>query len=360
VIAGAGDLAGRDAPPPRADDLVHRQAPPDIRGADELVHPGVGHEDHVGVGAGDDGRQRPARPRRQHVGHVPGAGGQVAPARPLQPPDAALPPARCPVAALREDHQRAILAEAPGQALDLLDEDLLAGPAPGDEDVRHPVGHDVHAGVKLHRGLHHDAGPPQVHAEQLPHEQERVAGSGVAAEHDHRAGRPGRLLLRRELRLVDVDPDSERRGGRAVHQVEVPPHDRVVTALVGLGVQPAAEPGGDPQAQAGQQRGGLPGQPDEREVQQPQAAPAAGGCAPEHPERHDQQREQRGQGRDRHSDHDHQRREHQPAYQPGWEHAASVPVTGSGPGQPGKIAGRCPVRALDTRPDLRLVTVAEL
>jgi len=139
----------------------------------------VGYEDHVGGGAGGNGRERPAGPRRQDVGHVPGAVGQVAPALPFQPPDPALPAARGPVAALREDHQRAVVIEAPGQALNLLDEDPLADPAPLYEHVGHPIGHHVHARVQLHRRLHDDARPPLVHAEQLTHEQERVARAGV-------------------------------------------------------------------------------------------------------------------------------------------------------------------------------------
>ena len=50
-----------------------------------------------------------------------------------------------------------------------------------------PVGQDVHARVELQRGLHDDARAPLADAEQVVDEQQRVAGAGVAAEHDERA-----------------------------------------------------------------------------------------------------------------------------------------------------------------------------
>ena len=60
----------RDAPPAGFDELVDREVPLDIPGADDVVEPGVRHEDHVGVRAGRDGGQRPAGPQRKQVRYV--------------------------------------------------------------------------------------------------------------------------------------------------------------------------------------------------------------------------------------------------------------------------------------------------
>ena len=77
--------------------------------------------------------------------------------------------------------------------------------------------------------------------------------------------------------------------GPAVQQVEEPPHDRVMAALVRLGAQPAAEPAHDPQAQQHEQRHGLRDEPDRAR------SPPAAGCAsgpprprgqPEHQRQH--------------------------------------------------------------------------
>ena len=68
----------------------------------------------------------------------------------------------------------------------------LPGSPPGrDEGVGQAVDDHVEAGVELEGGLHHDPGLAPVAAEQVVDEQERVAGAGVAAEHDHRPGQAG-------------------------------------------------------------------------------------------------------------------------------------------------------------------------
>src|SRR5690348_13750086 len=129
-------LIRRHPPPAGPDDLIDRELPPHIADRDDVVEPGVRHEDHVGVGAGRDGGDRPARTRREQVGHIPGPFGQIRAPHVLQPPDPAPPPARGPVPALGEDDQRAALVQPPGQPRDLLGEDVLAGLARLDPHVR--------------------------------------------------------------------------------------------------------------------------------------------------------------------------------------------------------------------------------
>ena len=70
MVGAPGHLAGEYPPPLRADGLVHLQVPPDISDRDDLVEPGMGDEDHVGVGAGGDGRERTARTGREQVGTI--------------------------------------------------------------------------------------------------------------------------------------------------------------------------------------------------------------------------------------------------------------------------------------------------
>jgi hypothetical protein len=120
-------LIRRHPPPAGPDDLVDRELPPHVADRDDVVEPGVRHEDYVGVRAGRDGGKRPAGARGEQVGHIPGPFGQIRASRALQPPDPAPPPARGPVPALGEDDQRAALVELPGQPGDLLGEDVLAG-----------------------------------------------------------------------------------------------------------------------------------------------------------------------------------------------------------------------------------------
>src|SRR2546421_11292448 len=109
MVGAPGPLAGEYPPPLRADGLVHLQVPPAISDCDDLVEPGMGDEDHVGVGAGGDGRERTAGTRREQVGHVACAGGQIVAASLFQLPDAPLPTTGRPFAALGEDHQRTAL-----------------------------------------------------------------------------------------------------------------------------------------------------------------------------------------------------------------------------------------------------------
>jgi hypothetical protein len=172
MVGAPGHLAGQYPPPLRADGLVHLQVPPDISDRDDLVEPGMGDEDHVGVGAGGDGRERTARTGREQVGHVPCAGGQIVAASLFQPPDAPLPTAGRPVAALGEDHQRTALVEPARQPLDLLAEESLAGPAVLNEHVGNAVGDDVQAGIELDRRLHDDARPSPVDAQQVADQQQ--------------------------------------------------------------------------------------------------------------------------------------------------------------------------------------------
>lgn len=73
--------------------------------ADDVVQPGVRHEDHVSLGAGLDRRHRTARAAAAAGSLFPGARGQVRTALLFDPPDAATPAVRRPVGAL-ENHQR--------------------------------------------------------------------------------------------------------------------------------------------------------------------------------------------------------------------------------------------------------------
>ena len=280
----------------------------------------MGHEDHVGVRAGRDGGECPARARGEQVGHIPGPFGQIRAPQVLQPPDPAAPPARGPVPALGEDDQRAPLVEPPGQPRDLLGEDVLAGLARLDPHVRQPVAHDVHAGVELQGGLHHHPRPPVVDAEQLVHQQQGVTGPGVPAEHDDRPGQPGGQLVAGEVRLVHLDPQPVRLLRAFVQRVQEPPHDRVVAALVRLGAHPAAEPAHHPQPGQHHQRHRLGHEPDQHEAGQPQAAHAPGPRPRQQPEHQGQQSQERREHDEAARDDDHQRRQHEPPDQPGWEH----------------------------------------
>ena len=320
MLGLARHLVERHPPPPGPDDLVDREPAPHVADAQDGVQPGVRDEDHVGVRAGRDGGQRPAGPGREQVGHLPGPLGQVAAAGVLQPPDAAAPAAGRPVGALGEDHQRAGRVQAAGQPLDLLGEDALPGLAVPDEHVGQPVAQHVQAGVELQRRLHHHPRPAPVDAEQLVDEQERVAGPGVPGQHDDRAGQPGGQFVASELRLVDLGPQAVGPFGPAVQRVQEPADDRVVAALVGLGVQPAAEPAHDPQPEQHDQRHDLGGQPDHQERHQPQVAHPARPQQPGQPgqqREHEQQRRQHDQAE---GEGDHHRGQHEPADQPGWEH----------------------------------------
>jgi hypothetical protein len=237
----------------------------------------------------------------------------------LQPPDAAAPAARRPVAALGEDHQRPVGAQAAGQPLDLIGEDALPRLPVLDEHVGQPVAQHVQAGIELQRRLHHHPRPPAVDAEQVVHEQERVARSGVPGQHDDRAGQPGGQFLAGELRFVDLDSQAVRPFSPSVQRVQEPAHDRVVAALIGLGLQPAAEPAHDPQPEQHNQRHDLRRQPDHQEGHQPQVAHPARPQQPGQPEQQREQQQQRRQHDEAKGEDDHHRSQHQPADQPGWE-----------------------------------------
>ena len=63
VLGRTGHLIKRHPPPPGPDDLFDRELPPDIAHGNELVQPGVRHEDHVRIWAGRNRRPRSAGPR---------------------------------------------------------------------------------------------------------------------------------------------------------------------------------------------------------------------------------------------------------------------------------------------------------
>ena len=321
MIGRTGHRVVRHPPPPGPDDLVDGELAPDIAQRDDVVQARVRHEDHVSVGTGRDGRQRPPGPRREQVRHVPGSRRQVRTALVFQPPDPSAPAVRGPVPALREDDERAAGVEPARQPLDLPREDVLAGELGLDPHVRQPVPHDVDAGVELQRGLHHHPRPPLVDGQQLVHEQEGVPGPGVPAEHDDRPRQPGRRLRGGERRLVDLDPQAVGPFGPAVHQVKEPAHDRVVAALVGLGAQPAAEPAHHPQPRQHDQGHRLRDEPDQHEAHQPQAPHVAGPRPRHQPEHQGQQGQERGEQQEPDREDDHQRRQHEAADRPGWEHA---------------------------------------
>ena len=290
------------------------------------------HEDHVGVRAGRDGGERPAGAWREQVGHFPGPFGQIRAAHVLEPPDPAAPPARGPVPALGKDDQRAPLVEPTGQPSDLLGEVVLADLTRLDPHVRQPVAHDVHAGVELQRGLHHHSRPPVVDAEQLVHQEERVTRPGVPAQHDDRSPQPGGQLVAGELGLIRLDVQPVRPLRAAVHGVQEPAHDPVVPALVRLGAQPSAEPAHHPQPGQRDQRDGLGHQPDQREADQPQAAHVPGPRPRQQAGHQGRQRQERREHDEAERDDDHQRRQHQPPDQLGWDHPP-LPSSRPGPGR---------------------------
>ncbi len=282
----------------------------------------MGDEDDVRAGAGGDRGEGAAAVRRQHVGHRRRPLGQVGAAAPAQPVDGPLPAVRRPVAPFGEDHQGAAVGHARRQPPDLLGP--LAGGGrpvggPAQERVRQPVGGDVRGRVQLQGGLHDHPRAALALAQQVADEQQRVARAGVPAEHDQRL-----VTGRRRLRLAGhrhrqpADPDR-----RPVHQVEEPGQHRVVARLVRLGLQPPAEPAGQPQAEEHGQRGGLahrPDQPEDDHPQQPGTAHRARPVPPDQVVRGRQERHRRGQGGQGGADHHDQRHQQQPADRRGRQH----------------------------------------
>jgi hypothetical protein len=137
------------------------------------------------------------------------------------------------------------------------------------ERVRQPVDHHVEAGRVLQGGLHDDARLAPVEREQVVYEQERVAGAGVAAQHDDRPGQPRAELLGGGRGLLDLYAQPEDAQGDPEQHAQEPPDQRVVAVHRRLGVQAPAEPAGDPQAEAGHQCGRLEHEPGEPEPEQP-------------------------------------------------------------------------------------------
>jgi hypothetical protein len=231
----------------------------------------MSHEDHVSGRAGGDRGQRAAGVRRQDVRHRGRAVRQLAAAAAAQVVDAPAPAERCPVAALGEQDERAAAAEAGRQPPDLLGA-LPRGRPRGvrlltQEDVGQAVGQDVHARVQLQRGLHDHAGTAPARAEQMVDEQQRVARARVPAEHDERA-----VAGTAAVRAGHRNAQAAGAARRTEDQVEEPAHDAVLAGLVGLRVQPPAEPARDPQAEEDGQRRDLacrPGKPEEDHPQQP-------------------------------------------------------------------------------------------
>jgi hypothetical protein len=255
VVGCAGHVGRRHPPPSRVDGHIGQHALPDITDADQPVESGMGHEDDVGVRGGPDRGKRPGAVRRQEVGHRGCPFGQIGMALPAQALDAPVPTLRRPVPPFGEDKESAALVQAGRQPPDLLGPLPAGSPGAGagagpvrvapEERVGQPVGHDVHARVQLQCGLHDDPGTSPAVREQVVDEQERIAGARVPAEHDD-----GTVIEQARVRRrghLDAQPAGAAR--RPVGEVEVPPHDRVVTRPVGLGVKPAAEPARDPQAE---------------------------------------------------------------------------------------------------------------
>jgi hypothetical protein len=195
--------------------------------------------------------------------------------------DGPAPAERCPVAALGEDDERVATAQPGREPPDLLGALPCGVPAGvrllAEEGVGQAVGQDVDARVELQRGLHDHPRAALAAADQVVDEQERVAGARVPAEHDERAvaGRAGTGVPRASHR----DAQAAGAAGRAEDRVEEAAHDGVMASLVGLCVQPAAEPARDPQAEEDDQRRALgrrPGEPEEDHPQQPGVPFAAG------------------------------------------------------------------------------------
>ena len=150
-----------------------------------------------------------------------------------------------------------------------------------------------------------------VAVQQRPDEEQRVAGSGVPAEHHHRVRAAGDAVVqRRPAELVGDQAQPEQQPGEAHALVEQRVQDLVVEALV-------AGPAADPQQQGGQRPEQLDRDQDDGVRQHPQR-PAAhrrqdGG---ERGERHgDGQRadDQRGHEQEQH---DLQRPPHEQGRQP--------------------------------------------
>ena len=134
-----------------------------------------------------------------------------------------------------------------------------------EEPVRQAVEHDVDRRVPLQRGGEHDPGLAGVPVDQGVQEQERVAGPGVAAEHQQRTAE---VLVRVGALDLHPQPEHPRRG--PVEHPEVPADEPVVHALERRRPRERTEPGGEPEPEQRQQARALQHEPHENHPQHAQ------------------------------------------------------------------------------------------
>jgi hypothetical protein len=270
----------------------------------------VRDDEHGGVvGCGVERGQEAAGVRHHDVRHTVRAVGQgVLTARP-QRRDAPGTPLGRDVAALREQHEGAVVREVTRDPGDRLGGAVLAPPAPRgrrDEGGRQPVQQHVDRRVPLQRVLEDDGGGAPRPAQQGVEQDERVPGAGVPAHDDERGVGQGGAVGR-----LHDDPQPQCPAHLPEQDAEHDAGEDDVRVLHPRPAHPQAEPGGDPQDEQPDERHRVPHDVDAEHPQQAQHPEPAG----QHPGEGgaDDEREHDGRGHQRHGDQHDDGREQQAA-----------------------------------------------
>ena len=137
-----------------------------------------------------------------------------------------------------------------------------ARPRAGTNRLGSTMDEDIDTRVPLQHVLQHDPRPSNcvVAVEECIDEEERVARSGVATEHEHWTVRRRRLVGK-----ADVDGDPERSTSGTHHAPQPPRHELVVRLLEGRGPQFPAESRHDPDREQHDETEGFEHEVDEEE-----------------------------------------------------------------------------------------------
>ena len=283
--------------------MVHRQVAPDVAGRGQRLQTDVSDEHDRRVGRRGDRRERTARLGGQQVLEPAGALGQLGSSGEIELLDGPCPASLGEVATLGEQHDGVAGRRGARHPLDLRHH-VAAGPTTH-EARADPVEQHVDGGVELEQVLQHDPRPTRdttVH--HRIHDQERVAGAGVPAEHQHRS--IGTRLGERVVLIVEGE--AEREPGRRHQPAQEPRHQPVVAIERSLATDPPPEPGRQPQDEQHHQYGHLEHEVHEREPHEPEQSPPTGHEPRDEPGDHQPQREQSDRPheqreRERHRDH---------------------------------------------------------
>ena len=241
----SGISVARHPPPAHGDLLVHRQLAPQVADGQQVVEPGVGDHQHVGLGRGLQRGQYAAGAGRQDVDHLLGAHRHPLQAELAELGDRAVAAARAVKLPPSGKITKASLWSRPVASDAICDS--RSSPAAGfgrDEAGRDPVEDHVDRRVPGEGVLEDDPRLAVVPVQQGVHQHERVAGPRVAAHHQHRpVGHP------RRVRPVGADPQRQHPPGLAEEDDQRALHQVVVDAGEVGRADPPAEAAGQPQAE---------------------------------------------------------------------------------------------------------------